>query len=98
MPFAFGTCVAAIVPLNKDAGGGIPRAELCRTPSKRDGLTLSQRGFAFSCILLVYVEKRKAVVQPRDLQISSDDFPTSIAPSVHLMGPYENLHWIGTDF
>src|SRR5580700_11160876 len=28
---------------------------------------------------------------------SSDDFPTSITPSVHLSGPRENLNWISTD-
>jgi hypothetical protein len=29
---------------------------------------------------------------------SSDDFPTSITPSVHLGGTHENLNWIDTDF
>jgi hypothetical protein len=28
---------------------------------------------------------------------SGDHFPTSITPSVHLGGTYENLNWIGTD-
>ncbi|MGA7191252.1 MAG: hypothetical protein WBY66_22345, partial [Candidatus Acidiferrales bacterium] len=27
---------------------------------------------------------------------SSDDFPTSITPSVHLSRAHENLNWIGT--
>jgi hypothetical protein len=28
---------------------------------------------------------------------SSDDFPTSVTPPVHLSGTYEILNWIGTD-
>jgi hypothetical protein len=49
MLFVFDAGAAGVVlRQNVDAGGGIPRTELWRTPSKRDGLTLSQRGFVFS--------------------------------------------------
>lgn len=71
MPFAFGTSVADIVlRKNVDAAGGILRAELWRMPSKRDGLTLSQRGFAVSVhTSSLGREKKSAVDQPLDLQI-----------------------------
>ncbi|MGA7222156.1 MAG: hypothetical protein WBX16_04815 [Candidatus Acidiferrales bacterium] len=98
MPSAFGISVAAVVLLkNVDAGGGIPRAGLCGMLSKRYGLTLSQRGFAFSVHTSSLRREKKSSRSTPRFANSSDDFPTSIAPSVHLSGANERLNWIGTD-
>jgi hypothetical protein len=94
---------------NVNAGGGIPRAELWRTPSKRDRLTLSQRSFSFSVhTSSLRREKTRASRWIGGLAMSrsgstlrfanfGDHFPTSITPSVHLSGADEYLDRIGTD-
>jgi hypothetical protein len=89
-----------ILGRNVDAGSSVRRAKLWGTPSERDGLTLSQRGFASSLHSSRLCREKKSASSGSTLRFanSGNHFPTSITPSVHFSGTYESLNRIDTDF